>query len=227
MADNNNISPEEKLFNIIQKSEKVTNNSEESTQENQHVDKVGLFAKLRHYFESYFHPAYIKDNGFSVTTFLHTDRIDIKLLNKAFIVILIFLSSYIVFYVIGQRQNVSTIINAISSVKLAPVIGKKSVEWTPLGFYLSKVRKRNIFESSPLETKNLKRHTAPTITKLKKSLKLVGIYWGEYTEVMIEDTDAGRTYFLKAGDEIKGTVIKKILKDSIILVYDNQEFQLM
>jgi DNA-binding transcriptional regulator LsrR (DeoR family) len=59
-----------------------------------------------------------------------------------------------------------------------------------------------------------------------KTLKVVGIAWGETPVAMIEDTTTRETFFLKALQSIGGIRVKAVLKDRVILSYENAEHDL-
>lgn len=60
-----------------------------------------------------------------------------------------------------------------------------------------------------------------------EGLKVVGIMWSDAPQVIIEDTKENRTFLLNSGDTIRGAQVKEILKDRVVLSYDNQEKTLM
>ncbi len=67
---------------------------------------------------------------------------------------------------------------------------------------------------------------AVTIASLIKNFRMVGIIWSNAPQVMIEDVSERRTYLLNQGNMLKGVVVKEILKDRVVLSYDNQETEL-
>jgi len=105
---------------------------------------------------------------------------------------------------------------------------KKVIALEAFTVYQDAVRKRDIF--NPV-TQNVSASAGIGKTaqfqEITKDLSLVGIYWGASPEAMIEDTAAKKTYFLKRGDEVKGIIIKEILKDRVVLQYRNEEIELM
>ena len=99
--------------------------------------------------------------------------------------------------------------------------------------YLENIKRRNIFR--PFEKKveevvvvdeNLPNQR---ITELTKDWKLVGISWldtPESASVMVEDTKASITYFLKKGDEFHGVTIKNIYADRVLVGCEGEELTL-
>jgi hypothetical protein len=43
---------------------------------------------------------------------------------------------------------------------------------------------------------------------------------------MLEDTETGRTYFLRSGDKIQDFTVKTIYADRAILVFENEEISI-
>lgn len=64
------------------------------------------------------------------------------------------------------------------------------------------------------------------VEQLITNLKLVGIIWSNKPQAIIENAKEQKTYLLNAGDKLKILDVKKVLRDSIILGKDNQEWEL-
>ena len=95
-------------------------------------------------------------------------------------------------------------------------------------YYLEMVQRRNIFTVLKLQTAETHQEEAKKVLNtLIQDLVLVGISWGEDPQVMIEDKKEKKTYFLKTGDMINKLRIDNILKDKVILTYENQKIELM
>ena len=67
----------------------------------------------------------------------------------------------------------------------------------------------------------------PGTPRVKTDLQLVGIYFSEQPEVIIEDKAEKKTYFLKEGENIKGIKVKSIRQDRVILESDGMDWELM
>lgn len=98
----------------------------------------------------------------------------------------------------------------------------------PVSVYLQEITQRNIFaltealQEAPVPAAP----QSPELTELTGTLKVVGILWSETPQVMIEDSKEGRTYLLNRGGQIRQARIKEILKDRVILSYDNKDIEL-
>ena len=95
-------------------------------------------------------------------------------------------------------------------------------------YYFEMAQRRNIF--SPLVLKsaeNTKVESGKVLTTLMKDLALMGIFWVDEPQVVIEHKGENKTYFLKTGDIINKLKIDTILKDRVILDYEGEKAELM
>ena len=100
-------------------------------------------------------------------------------------------------------------------------------------YYLEKARGRDIFKMVSDEeprSRTIPRSQAETrrITELIKNLRLVGISWSADPDVMIEDTNMQRTFFLKKGQVMENINVKveAVFKDKVVLSCDGEEAEL-
>ena len=100
----------------------------------------------------------------------------------------------------------------------------------PLAIYTQEITQRNIFslpEPPPAPAPAAQAPVpSPEATELTTNLKLVGIIWSDVPQAMLEDSKEQRTYLLNRGASIKGARVKDILKDRVILSYDNQDIEI-
>ncbi len=84
--------------------------------------------------------------------------------------------------------------------------------------------------AKPLKRPEVAKPAKPTpleiLEKKAKTLKLVGISWGETPIAMIEDTTKKETSFLKAGEFSNEIQVKTILKDRVVLSHGDAEYDL-
>lgn len=98
----------------------------------------------------------------------------------------------------------------------------------PAGEYVKMSKQRDIFSREQnAAVKNTAVADKPDIARIKTDLQLVGIYFSEKPEVIIEDKSEKKTYFLKEGGNIKGIKVKSILQDRVILESGGLEWELM
>lgn len=98
-----------------------------------------------------------------------------------------------------------------------------------LSYYLEKVRGADIFNPSWVDTETgqsdseAKRVAVSEMQKIAENFKLTGISWSDDPDVMIEDVEMGKIYFLKKGEMIGDMKIETILKNKVILSYKGKE----
>ena len=102
-------------------------------------------------------------------------------------------------------------------------------------YYLAKTAERNIFqmgyivpEITPdvVVAREPRYNPIPKIVELTQDLRLVGISWSERPDALIEDTKALRTFFVRAGQYVGEVKVEQILKDKVILMYEEETVEL-
>ena len=100
----------------------------------------------------------------------------------------------------------------------------------PISYYLNNVEKRNLLQ--PMEQKAIASVISSENTEISRKIanwKLVGIAWLDTVEsasVMIEDTSANVTHFLKKGEKLGDILVKTIYADRAVLGYENEEIEI-
>lgn len=153
---------------------------------------------------------------------------DLARLNKALfgvIVLGLALSAVNVFYFkpdIGQVKG---------RVKAPPPAQeRKALTSVPVEEFLEPITGRSLFQPKTEEIKPVEAAPPPKqegAGGIMENFRLVGIAWGTEPEAMIKDSQEGRTFFLKTGDELKGVIVKEILKDRIIVEFEGQTKEIM
>jgi len=95
--------------------------------------------------------------------------------------------------------------------------------------YLERARARDIFKmglASLAEPQKAERVPISKIAEASQNLKLVGISWSEDPDVIIENTQEGKAYFLRRGQMINDFQVKAIFKDKVVLSYAGEEVEL-
>jgi hypothetical protein len=97
-------------------------------------------------------------------------------------------------------------------------------------YYLEKVRQKDIFRMGakvgPVTEKSTAKAPSSRIMEATQYFKLVGISWSRDPDVMIEDTKALRTYFLKRGESIGEVKVQAIFRDKVVLSFGGEEIEL-
>jgi len=144
--------------------------------------------------------------------------------NRILAVLLALMSVYLVTRFVGitlfGRGNVVPLASKYEA-------GKDSsfTELRPLGYYLDQVSGKDIFNPQKLAQASAAREEISS-GKPFAGFKLVGIDWGEKPVALIEDTQAGKTYFVKKGDSVKDIKVMEVLRDRVKIIYYNKLFEL-
>jgi hypothetical protein len=216
---NKNISPEERLFKVIQETKKPASGGTPPLR----ATKWG--SNLKDWIASRLTVFGARNGNKKIVLPIKLHEIDLKKVNRALWFILIFLILLTAYYAF-KRPNLSKVTGAVFGGSYQARGSKPMDTFKPLAFYAEQARKRDIFH--PV-TSAIKGIAGSGLQALTKDLGLAGIYQpvGKPLEAMIEDKAAKKTYFLKTGDEIKGMKVKAILKDRVILQYGEEEMELM
>ena len=155
------------------------------------------------------------------------DEPNLKLWNKALVLAAVILFIYLSADFMLRRLDLKHFTSRIANQKSRDFGKSVTPEVRPFLYYLEMVQRRDIF--SPVKLKSSvdpEDEAKKAMATLLKDLKLVGISWGSDPEVIIEDTKANKTYFLKAGDSAGSFKIDNILKDKVVLEFEGQKMEL-
>lgn len=215
-----NISPEERLFNVIQ------DNRSSDPKKKPEALKRKFDSKAIGDFLLHLLPQAKNQKALTAQNLqISLQSLDLKTANNGLIWILAILIVIAVIYSLTAKQDVSKIAKLSGSVS-AQILKNRPVEdFKSVSTYLDDVRKRDIFRPVPRQAQP--GAASAGLKELIKDLSLSGIFEGEYPEVIIEDKPAKKSYFLKTGEDIKGIKVKTILKDRVILQYGDEEVELM
>lgn len=158
---------------------------------------------------------------------------DIKAINRVltlciFALFLYFVSSvYFSFVDFKKMLDIDLDVKKVTALERAGDISLLKVA----SFYLEQVRQRNIFEMGKAkviegEEKTVIKRPSDESFDESQYLRLVGISWSDDPDVMIEDTNALRTYFVKRGESIGEFKVEAIFKDKVVLSRDGEEIEL-
>ena len=128
--------------------------------------------------------------------------------------------------------NMSMISNLEKAAKHSD-LGKVAIgSLNPLAVFQQEIGQHNIFSlppagAIPQAAEAAKAKASEEIAQAATaSLKLVGIIWSDMPQAMIEDEKDGRTQLVSRGAKIRDARVKEILKDRVILLYDDQDVEL-
>ncbi|MBL7158517.1 MAG: hypothetical protein ISS91_03320 [Candidatus Omnitrophica bacterium] len=157
-----------------------------------------------------------------------------ELLNKVLAVILVFVTALVAYSAFGRRQNTVKIAETISRLKKSALTGAREAAepFKKVEFYLDALRKRDIFHPVP-------KGAAPepgtaskeSLKNAAANLKLQGISWGDKPTVMIllQTEKESKMYFLIQGQPIgaTGIKVKYIYRDRVVIERGGSEMELL
>lgn len=160
---------------------------------------------------------------------------DIKGLNKMLQVcialLLVYLLGNFVMSMNRLKQVPEFITRSTREPGEIPVVGLSS---NKIAYYLERPRTRDIFKFGDFGVQKTEKdeddyEVAPPAEEvlskaeiLARQLGLVGIGWSDDPDVMVENVESKKIYFLKRGERIDSLIkVEAIFEDKVILTYDN------
>ena len=92
-----------------------------------------------------------------------------------------------------------------------------------MNFYMDPLSKRDIFNYAPIDMKEQSHEMMSP--SLPAYLRIVGILMSTPSEIVIEDTQAHKTYFLKEGEVAEPFQIFSLKDGKLVLAYQGQSFE--
>ncbi|MFH0983900.1 MAG: hypothetical protein V1882_00025 [Candidatus Omnitrophota bacterium] len=133
-------------------------------------------------------------------------------INKVLAVVLGAVLVFVVYVASSKHKDVAMITDAAAKIGALPGEGEKKIETLKeLSFYLNAIRKRDVFRAStgaPVASNVQK--ISESLSKTTESMKLQGISWGDVPKAMIlvqNDKDS-KMYFLVEGQAIGTTGLR-------------------
>lgn len=130
------------------------------------------------------------------------------------------------FNFIGEQGHFNALLESLKK-KPMPLIrqdGGKAVELPAASELISQAKERNIFSAFTVKEDGLTEQKA--VMDAASDLKLTGIIWSDTPQAIIENTKEQKTYLLSAGDQVGQVKVKQILKDSVTIGKEDQEWVL-
>jgi len=168
-------------------------------------------------------------------SFLKNALPDIKGLNKILKVCIVLLVVYLAgnfVMSVGRLKRVPEFV--VQSSRPSKEIPADELSSKKIGYYLEGPRSRDIFRFGDFgfveekEAEETDEVAAPVVEALSKAemlaqqLGLVGIGWSDDPDVMVENVETKKIYFLKRGERIDGLIkVEAIFQDKVILTYDS------
>jgi len=228
-----NISPEERLFKVIQQEKKAP------SEKGKPGDKRpgGWLSRIKRLMPpaSVAQPAQKK--GFDwkkiVPAHMKLPELEPGVINRALAGILAVIVMLVIYASVSKRQDTTRISDAVSRMQTASAGGKERIEpFKEISYYLGGIRKRDIFRPTPKEAPvEVKQAVSDSLTKTAGDLKLQGIAWGNVPKAMIlmQGDKEGRVYFLTKGQTIgsTGVKVKEIYRNKVMIGDDKEDMELL
>lgn len=161
-------------------------------------------------------------------------------MNKVFLVVFLIALIYTIYDLgvfliprlttIAEEKNVNII--AEEKVPSTEKDSQQQKDYQPLTYYMQEIEKRGLFKSviadktaaagqAQAEPERIK------LDEIAKTLALKGIVAGEVPQAIIEDTKAGKTYFVTKKDNIGEVAIEEIRDNSVKIKLGEQSTELV
>ncbi|RKY41773.1 MAG: hypothetical protein DRP85_05170 [Candidatus Makaraimicrobium thalassicum] len=150
--------------------------------------------------------------------------LSLRIANNTLIILAALFTIFFIFDFVKDKMSFNDRFASISrtSPDEAEEPFRKPVPGVDLPASIRAARGRNIFMRGP----------QPSVVKGKKdrteisALRLTGVLWSKNPQVMIEDTESNKTYFLSAGEKVSRWEVKRIYRDKVILANPDGEWEL-
>lgn len=170
----------------------------------------------------------IRSGSFFKKTFFDIKGIN-RVLRVCVIVLFFYTAGHFTFSMIRLREIPEF---AAKRSRAAAKISADETSDKKISYYLEGPRSRDIFkfgDFSREDEEELKEEVAAPVEEtispaetLARQLGLVGIGWSEDPDVMVENVETKKIYFLKRGQRIDNLIrVEAIFQDRVILTYDN------
>jgi len=197
MRKSRHVTPEEKLLHIIEKSD---GNS-----------KLAGKKKVR---------AHLSLNFISRLKNIDFRRISLRSINKTLVWISVIATLVLVFYFVKEEktlQEKGKLASTIVEKKDFPYLVETKGELPALSPYMMYIEKNNPFHVLPMIKKPVKVKEPPF------ALTLVGIFWSDRPQAIIEDGNTQKNYFVYTGDKVGKYRVSKITQNEVKLVSEDGE----
>ncbi len=153
----------------------------------------------------------------------------IEVINRSLAIVLVLLIGAFVYSTVLNRPSIEKTVRNFPRPPARSAKANNQEAFMSADEYVKISKQRDIFSREQhAAVKDAAVAEKPDIPRTKPDLQLVGIYFSQEPEVIIEDKAEKKTYFLKEGENIKGIIkIKSIRQDRVILESNGTEWELM
>lgn len=228
---NESVSPEERLFKIIQQEKQSLSAQETEAREagssgwlKKTKEKALLWKeKLASLAQASIETARAGFSGKS-------REINLAAINKALLAFLILLVISALYYAVAQYPNTARIINTtVKAQGYLPAAGAGYEQFKSAGYYAEDAERRDIFIASRGGAGSGAETVIPEGARSSPGdLKLQGIAWSDVPKALIHSEKDNKMYVLKEAQAAGpgGMKVKKILKNKVILTDGEKDFEL-
>ncbi len=225
MAENEPLTPEKQLLNLIENPKQTSLQVENAKRESKKWVSLGALKGKFVFWKGFSLKKWLSFSSFTKTSD------GVKRLNNILIFLIVVMGIYTVYNVVQLSLDLKKASNLILkpgndlSTSTEPAFELKNIS-----YYLDKFRGRSLFNVKEIPKAPEKEQAAPAAAEASDATKdysLVGIAWSSDPEAMIEHVKTSKTFFVKRGQNLEGGVkVVTIFKDKVILSFGDKEFEL-
>lgn len=155
-------------------------------------------------------------------------QLELKTVNIALSVVLLILVMGAVYYAAAGRPKISRMISAARIQGPLSSISTEITTLKPTEFYTDDAHRRNIFSPSQRVAEEPRAPAREEKGTPDGELNLRGIAWSDVPKALIQAGKENKLYILKEGQAVgtTGIKVKKILRNKVVMVQGEREFEL-
>ena len=228
---NENTSPEEKLFKIIQQGKKDPLDSDNGKLSKGRGEWIASIKRAVLVWKERLFSG--NKGSTSKTAFvfpLNLHEIQPRTINIFLAVLLALFIVFGIYYAVSKYPNIAKVVSASVKAQNSLASAGKVVESLhPLSYYTEDAKQKDIFNATQSQVAPVPSlAAAPAAKGVAGDLKLQGISWSDEPKVMIESSKENKLYILKQG-QVMGTAnikVKTILRNKVVLTSGDTDFEL-
>ena len=152
----------------------------------------------------------------------------IEVINRSLAIVLVLLLGAFIYSAVLGRPSIEKTVRHFPRPPARSMKANNQEAFMTSAEYVKMSKQRDIFSREQrVAVEGSAAVEKPDTPRAKTDLQLVGIYFSEEPEVIIEDKVEKKTYFLKEGENIKEIKVKSIREDRVILESGGIDWELM
>ncbi|MDD5423315.1 MAG: hypothetical protein WC592_03350 [Candidatus Omnitrophota bacterium] len=226
-----NVSPEERLFKVIQDQKNAPVLKPESAAEEKRPGDAGT---VRRFFAGVTVGRFLKELRYRMRMPAlagHIHEIQIGTVNKALVGVAALMALAEIYCILFGGPDIAKITKALSDAEIQDSREPRKIEaLKPVSYYIDQVKKKSMFFSAKTADKGPV-NLASQVSRLNdaaKDIKLKGISWGKVPKAIIKNEKEDKVYFLGEEQAIgsTGIEVRTILKRKVIIGSGDEEMEL-